>query len=55
MTEKLTSKNEKECLFFKNDGTEAKIDIIEGPDKLPDTIENKISRKSNKQIPSNIP
>lgn len=41
--------------WIKADGEKVKIEVRDAPDKLLDTIENKISRKSNKHTPENVP
>jgi len=49
------NEKDKVCEWTKLNGDTITIEIREGPDKLAETIENKISRKSSKQTPENVP
>lgn len=49
---------ERECSWTRDLGSgpnSSKLKIRDAPDKTLDTIENKISRKSDKQTPENVP
>jgi len=52
---KKQNKADRACMWTRNDGSETAIEIRDAPDKLPSTIKNKISRKTNKTTDSNIP
>jgi len=56
----MIKKNSKDkiCVWTRNHGSnmsQSNIEIRSAPDKLTETIRNKISRKSNKMKPENIP
>eukprot|EP00801_Mesodinium_rubrum_P000207 Mrub_00207.p1 GENE.Mrub_00207~~Mrub_00207.p1 ORF type:complete len:1374 (-),score=202.18 Mrub_00207:89-3793(-) len=54
-TLKIINKSDKQVEWTDQEGNLIHIEVRDAPDKLPDTIENKISRKSNKHTPENVP
>lgn len=54
-TLKTINNKDKLIEWTKSDGEKVNIEIRDAPDKLPETIENKISRKADKHIPENVP
>ena len=46
---------DKNCRWTKANGSQIKIEIRTAPDKIAETIANKVSRKSERQNPDNVP